>query len=227
MTAPPPDNSGFERPVGDAADVPAGSGAAPAPAPDAPASFDPYRFGAPAHPIDPAYAPPGYVPPPVPAAPPAPPALPQYPGAFTGYPPSGYQQPGPPGYPPAGYPPQGYQQPYGQPSPYGYVPPNPYARNGLAVTALVLGIVGLVFSWVPFFDALIIIPGIVFGLIGMSAARRRAGVGRAMAIIGLCLSLVAAVICVSLSVYFATKLNCTTVDNGSGNQTHCTVDDGN
>ena len=98
-------------------------------------------------------------------------------------------------------------------------------RNGLAVTALVPGIVGLVFSWVPFFDALIIVPGVIFGLIGFEALLgRRAGAVRAMAIVGLCLSLVAAVICVSLSVYFATKLSCTTVDSGSGNQTHCTVD---
>ena len=153
------------------------------------------------------------------AAPP-PPALPQYPGAFGNYSPPGYQQPGQPGYPISGYP----QQPYRQPGPYGYLAPNPNARNGLAVTALVLGIVGLFFSWVPFFDALIIVPGVIFGLIGLSAARRRAGVGRAMAIVGLCLSLVAAVICVSLSVYFATRLNCTTVDSGSGRQTHCTVD---
>ena len=165
MTAQPPDNSGFERPVGESADAPVGSEAAPVP--ESPAAFDPYRFGAPAHPIDPAYAPPGYVPPPLTAAPPTPP-LPQYPGAFGNYSPPGSPQPGPPGYPSPGYP----QQPYGQPAPYGYLPPNPNARNGLAVTALVLGIVGLVFSWVPFFDALIIVPGVIFALIGLSAARR-------------------------------------------------------
>src|SRR3954454_23535506 len=69
---------------------------------EAPLDFDPYRFGAPEHPIPPEYAPPGYKPP-APTRPPpgVPPPLPQ-----SGYLPPAYR-PGPPP------PPQ--QVPYGMP----------------------------------------------------------------------------------------------------------------
>jgi hypothetical protein len=94
----------------------------------------------------------------------------------------------------------------------------------------VLGIVALVFSWVPFLDGLVIIPGIVFGIVGINAAKRRGGLGRSMAIIGLCLSVAAAAICVSISAYVAANINCTTSDDGFGSSsssTHCTLNDNN
>ena len=40
------------------------------------------------------------------------------------------------------------------------------ASNGLAVTALVLGIVALVLSWIPFLPYPLAILAIVFGVIG-------------------------------------------------------------
>lgn len=242
----------------------------PGPAPETP--FDPYRFGPPAHPIDPAYAPPGYVPP----APPPPNApadfggAQQFPGGSTGYPPApgaqtfGPGQYGQPDYgqPPYGQPPYGQpaygqppygqpaygqpqygqppvQSPYGQPqygqppygAPYGYAAPvNPYGppktSNGLAVTALVLGIIALVFSWVPFFDGLVIVPAIVFAIIGINASKRLAGVGKTMAIVGLCLSLAATVICIAISVWVVS--NCSTQTDAFGDRTtHCSIDGSN
>ena len=118
---------------------------------------------------------------------------------------------------------------YGQP-PYGYPGASPFAAapkatNGLAVTALVLGILALVLCWIPFFDAVFIIPGIIFGILGISAAKRRGGIGQVMGIMGLCLSLVAAVACIAISAWAIENLHCTTIDNGSGDtSTHCTLD---
>ena len=231
MSAQPPDGSAPDSQ----------SGAQPPAAEGPGATFDPYRFGPPAHPIDPAYAPPGYVPPPAPE-PPAPPVPggQQFPGAFGTYPPAGspgsYPQPGYPpsgyptagGYPPApGYPPSGYS-PYGQ-QPYGYVPPYPYgtnARNGMAVTALVLGIVSLVLCWTAFFDAVLIILAIIFAIIGISTASKRGGIGKTMAIIGLCLSLVASIGANAFSVLYLSK--CHTTDDGLGHtSTHCSFSDNN
>jgi hypothetical protein len=228
MTAQPPDGPPAEPGVGSASGVP------PVPPPAEEASFDPYRFGPPAYPIDPAYAPPGYVPPPPAVPEPAYPAYgppPGAPGGYApGYPPNGpYAAPPPYGQAPYGQVPNG-QAPYGQ-APYGYAAaPGQFANatNGLATTALVLGIIALVLSWLPFFDALLFIPGIVFGIIGISAAKKRGGVGRTIAIVGLCLSVAAAAICISISAYVAANIHCSTVDDGFGtSSSHCTLDNNN
>lgn len=85
--------------------------------------------------------PPGQSPPPggQPSPPPGygapyPPPPGSYPPPGAQYPPQGYPPPGygPPGYPPSGYGPPGYPQ-------YAYAPP----KHPRAVTAMVLGIVGL------------------------------------------------------------------------------------
>lgn len=118
----------------------------------------------------------------------------QYPA--TPPPPPGYGGQAPPPYP---YPPQA--NPYGQPQPYaaaayGYAAPQ--QGNGMAVAALVLGIVSLVLSWVPFFDWILGALAIIFGAIGMSAAKQRGGAGRGMAVAGLVLG----IITVALGVLF-------------------------
>ena len=61
------------------------------------------------------------------------------------------------------------------------------ARNGIAVAALVLGIIGVGIGWMPFlvvvgFVAAIL--AIIFGVIGLRRSRER-GVGRSQAIVGL------------------------------------------
>jgi hypothetical protein len=106
---------------------------------EVPLDFDPYRFGAPEHPVPPEYAPPGYVPPPstTPPTPPqgtpygnvAPPAYP--PPGYSASPPSYPEQGNPQGHPPQGYPQQGYPPP-GYPQqgyPQGYPPPG-YPQQG-------------------------------------------------------------------------------------------------
>jgi hypothetical protein len=204
------------------------------------APFDPYRFGMPDHPIPAEYAPPGYTGPVIPTAPPAPSWGTSAPGANTGNPfsnppgapyspygadpggyppgpyppnPSGPYPPAPPGpYPPPYGPPPGYYPP--TPPQYGYGP-RPAAGNGKAVAALVLGIGSIVFCWLVFFDALLVIPGVIFGLIATSEAKARGG-SRGMALAGLVCSIVGAVLATLLTVLVVHAANrCGGFDNSN------------
>lgn len=177
------------------------------PDPAADESFDPYRFGRPEHPVPPEFAPPGYRPdipsgapygpPPNPYGPPpgSPPGAPQYPTqrGLPGPPPYG----GPPGYPSS--PPAGYgQPPYGQ-SPYGGYP-QPKTGSGKGTAALVLGILSVLLCWLSVFDALFIVPAIIFGMLGIGDAKRRNGAGRGAATAGVVCALVGAVLATIFSI---------------------------
>ena len=70
------------------------------------------------------------------------------------------------------------------PTPYGYAPSS-VQKSGLAVTALVLGIVGLVTGWIPGWGILIGILAILFG--GIALAKRQS---KPMAISGLVMGVV-------------------------------------
>lgn len=138
-----------------------------------PLDFDPYRFGKPDHPIPPEYAPPGY---------------------------QGHQQPAT-GQPAAVWPPTDDDRAkahsgtygYGQPYQYGPYPPPPPGypaygavrqSNGRATTAMVLGILALVFFWLTVLDLALAIPAIVLGALALRDANRspqRIGRGKAMA----------------------------------------------
>ncbi|MFC4059935.1 DUF4190 domain-containing protein [Planomonospora corallina] len=104
--------------------------------------------------------------------------------------PGGYEPPKGGGYGPpggnGGYggPPAGGYDPYGY-DPYAYgAPPPPRPNNGMAVAALVLGIVGL------FACGVTSIVGIVLGHVSLSQIKRTGEEGRGMAIAGLVLSYV-------------------------------------
>lgn len=165
--------------------------------PPAEQPFDPYRFGAPEHPVPPEYAPPGYQPPP------------------TFAPPQGYDQPPPAAQPGYGY--QGYQQqPYGaQPPPYAggpYPYPPPYSQyplpktgNGKATAGLILGIISIVFFWLSFFDAIPVVLGLIFGFLGLNESKRT-GSGRGPAIAGIVCALVGAALAIVLTVVIVTRL---------------------
>lgn len=139
------------------------------PTPGYPAPQDPYTppGGYPQDPGQAAYTPPG--------------GYPQDPSQ-AGYAPAGYQQPysAPPGYPAAG---PAYGAPgYGVPgySPYG--PPASDKTNGFAIASLVLGIIG---------GALL---SVIFGILALRQIKERGEKGRGMAITGLVLSGVWAVL---------------------------------
>lgn len=142
--------------------------------------------------------PPGpYVPPPAPA-----PGHPPTPGPYASGPPS-YGQPASYG-PPPGYGHPGYGDPYG----YGAPPP----RNGFGVTALVLGIIGVLTSWF----LIGVLPGVlavVFGWLGRSRAKRREATNRGMATAGIVLGLVAIVVWIAfIPIYVYVHKHCVDVD---------------
>jgi hypothetical protein len=81
------------------------------------------------------------------------------------------------------------------PTPVYYAQPT----NGMGVAALVLGIVGLVFSFIPVIGVIawpMVILGVVFGAVGISKAGKAPGTPKGTAIAGLTCSLVGLVICV-------------------------------
>lgn len=83
-----------------------------------------------------------------------------------------------------------------QPQPQQSYPAQP--NNGLAVASLVLGVVGLVFAFIPIVGVIAwpcVILGIIFGGIGMSKANETPGSPKGMAVAGLTCSLVGLVIC--------------------------------
>jgi hypothetical protein len=146
--------------------------------------FDPYRFGAPEHPVPPEYAPPGYVPPP--AAEPPPPSMPP---AYPGY--------GTPPYPTQQYAGQPYPGQPGQPYPY---PPNYYGQypppptgNGKAIAALVLGIAAILLFWTSILDIVPAVLALVFGILGRNEAKRH-GQGRRLAVAGIACAVVGALL---------------------------------
>ncbi|MGJ0203087.1 DUF4190 domain-containing protein [Leucobacter sp. gxy201] len=149
-----------------------------APAPDAGAPQPP---AAPAAPPAPQYQAPQ---PPAPQAPQAP-AAPQMPApAFAGAP----QAPGGPGSPGAPGGPGAPRPPYG---------PAPAASKGLAITALILGIVGvvggLIFGWLPFVGGIItILVGAAAVVLGFIALNKRQSKG--MSLTGLIMGGVAVLI---------------------------------
>lgn len=103
---------------------------------------------------------------------PAQPPQPQYPAQPQ------YAQPAQPQY---STPAQAYPQQYaGQPASLQYGAPTPGKTNALAVTALVVGVVGLFLCWIPFLGVLIGIAAIVLGFLGMRKAAEVGGKGLAI-----------------------------------------------
>lgn len=71
--------------------------------------------------------------------------------------------------------------------------------NSLGTAALVLGIIGLVFSFLPVIGVIawpLVILGAIFGGVGMDKAAKNPGAPKGPAIAGLTCSLVGLVICV-------------------------------
>jgi hypothetical protein len=108
------------------------------------------------------------------------------PGTPPAYPPQGYSAPGYPQQAYPGYNPQQgvYPAPGVTPMAYGAYP---RPRNGLGTAALVLGIIGVVFCWVPFTGWALNILAIIFGAIGRKRAIDRRATNKSSAVAGLVL----------------------------------------
>ena len=218
LTTPPNDDARSSEPV--SFDKPGTDDAPSAGTPADEPTFDPYRYGAPEHPVPPEYAPPGYVPPPVEQ--PAP--------AYAPYPPYAGGQP-PYGAAPYGAPQQHQQQqqPY-SPYPGPYYPPPPWTQypqprtgNGRAIAGMVLGIVSILFFWTSVLDVIPVVLAIVFGSIGVNDAKRRAGTGRTMAITGIVCGVIGALLAITFTVvvYARIKPCLDNYDQGSSAQNTC------
>jgi hypothetical protein len=66
--------------------------------------------------------------------------------------------------------------------------------SGLAITALVLGILALMLSFVPILNLLVAIAALIFGSVGLIAVKKSGQEGRGMAIAGIVLGSIAIVI---------------------------------
>lgn len=101
------------------------------------------------------------------------------------------------------YPPQ--QPMYAYPAP----PPPPPAQNGMGIASLVLGILGLLTSFIPFIGVVawpMVIIGLVLGFVGLGKARSgRAGAG--MAVAGIVLSGLGLIVCIIWLVIFGKAAN--------------------
>ncbi|MGN9839401.1 DUF4190 domain-containing protein [Nonomuraea sp. H19] len=128
----------------------------------------------------------------------------QQPPSYGGYGPQpGYGQQ-PPSYPqtPLGYgqlpPSAGFSQPGGY-AQYG-PPPQPRPINGMAVAALILGIVGLITC------GLTSIPGVIVGHLSLSRIKRTAEEGQGMAVAGLVTSYIMVAIGAILWLWFGSLI---------------------
>jgi hypothetical protein len=149
---------------------------------------DPYRFGLPEQLPPPEYAPPGWTPP----------------GGWPAAPQPGAQRP--PGYPPpSGYPPYPPYPPY--PHDYGPPPPHyspyqaPQPGRGKAVTALVLGLLSIFMFWTAFFDAVLVIAAVAFGVVALTERSGDPRRPRGMAIAGLVCAGVGALLAIIWTVF--------------------------
>ena len=200
--------------TGDEATGSPGAGPDGSPAhPSADADFDPFRFGRPEPGSPAAAAFPHLYPPQPPTQPPQfqPPSDQTPSGQFPPPDPSsgyGYPPPGPYGYPPPGYDSPGYGNPaYGNPA-YGYPGGPPVAKpgNGRAVAGLILGICSVVFFFLTFLDLPVVILGVIFSRLGLKASRTGQG-QRGVALAGLILSIIGAVVVAAFTVFLLHQIN--------------------
>ncbi|WP_253828989.1 DUF4190 domain-containing protein [Prauserella aidingensis] len=65
------------------------------------------------------------------------------------------------------------------------------ARNGLGITGFVLGLIGLVFSWMPFIGVIswpLVALGLIFSILGLVRVKNRQATNKGMSIAGLVVS---------------------------------------
>jgi hypothetical protein len=94
-------------------------------------------------------------------------------------------------------------EPWEQP-PYPY-PPAPPPASGMAITSLVLGVLAVMFCWIPFVGVVawpMCLAGGGFGIAALGPTRRGDVTGHGLAIAGLVCSAVALVVCLLYLAFF-------------------------
>ncbi|MER5390629.1 MmpS family transport accessory protein [Saccharopolyspora sp. NPDC002686] len=72
-------------------------------------------------------------------------------------------------------------------------------RNGFGTTGFVLGLVGLIFSFIPIIGVIawpLVILGLIFGILGFNRARKGVATNSGLAITGIVLSAIGLVVCI-------------------------------
>lgn len=129
--------------------------------------------------------------------------------------PAGYAPPQPQGYASYGYP---------YPAPYPVAPLQAQQRNGFALAAMILGIVGLCTS-LFYIGGVIGIVGLVFAILAIRAINRTGQQGKGMAIAGLVTAILAIVVnaieIVVIVWLVHTVSNCNQYDSNTPQYTQC------
>jgi hypothetical protein len=99
---------------------------------------------------------------------------------------------------PQRYGPPGYVQP--APGPQYYLPTPAPAENGFGVTGLVLGIIGLVFSWIPGLNLLLGVLATIFGALGWTKSRKGRATNGGPALAGMIMGIITIVVAVGLAI---------------------------
>ena len=101
---------------------------------------------------------------------------------------------------------------YQAPPPYGQTQPS-RGGSGLAITALVLGVLALLSSWTVVGGILLGLGAVILGFIALSKIRQGRAGGKAMAIIGIITGALGLVIAVGLIALGASLLNSDSAKN--------------
>jgi hypothetical protein len=102
------------------------------------------------------------------------------------------------------YPPQQPMHAYPVP------PPHPPAQNGMGIAAFVLGLLGLLISFIPVIGVVawpMVIIGLVLGFVGLGKARSGRASNAGMAIAGIVLSALGLIVCIVWVVIFGKVAN--------------------
>lgn len=113
-----------------------------------------------------------------------------------------WQQPADPGARTGGQPPSWQESPsWSQPGQPAAAPAPAPATNGVAIAALVIGIIAILISWVPALGALAGILALVLGFVGRSKAKKTpANVGSGQALTGIVTGILATLISIGVTI---------------------------
>ncbi len=120
--------------------------------------------------------------------------------------------------PPADRPAFGPQYAYQYGQQYGGAAPGPgwpgeastQARNGVGITALILGILTIIAFWIPFVSILLALAAIIFGIVGLRRVSKRIANNRAMPIIGIVLGVIGGILGTLLTIVVVVSARWTT-----------------
>lgn len=83
-------------------------------------------------------------------------------------------------------------------------------KNGLGTAGFVLGLIGLLFSFIPLIGIIawpLVILGVIFSAIGLSRATKGAATNKGLSIAGLALSIIGLVVCIVMAAAFSKAVN--------------------